>query len=784
MPKTKDDEYYVKTSDVDAIRKRPSMYVKTIGEGGVLHLCKEIIDNNTDECYKKKSPGNRIIINVTENELFTRDNGRGIPTKMLRKVFETMQAGSNMERAGGSTKGENGAGSTCVLALSSYLEVTTLRPDEQKKLTLIYDEAELREERLEDYTGNDHGLLLRFRPSKKILGVDKIPIDELVSWIEEMEYTLPSDIVCEYTVNGVTKTIEHRNLIDYIDVNIGRENLMCEPLIVCCDGEYIETIDEVEHKRTFEFEIIFAYSDPDKYKDDDIRESWMNMIHTTNNGDHMNGAINGFVKYMTKKVCAKNKKFEDQDLKKDILAHLNVLVKGSADIATMFSAQGKDYLLLKSFGNVIAKTVFKELDSKYHSAVADMVDVIIGNNRARIEGEKARSINSITKDKKKWTLPDTFYPASSIKTDMPKELYLCEGNSAGGGLLSARDPKYQALLCFKGKSLNVAKGDIDAIKALASVPLENLTNILGCGIGPTFDMRKLKFPVIIIATDADIDGYHIRTIMLTFFMRFMPDLIREGHVYVIEPPLYELRKGKKVLYAASPKEYIDACIDNINDFVVELPKAKTTINAKSFIRNNFDYRTNIDEVSHERLINRYLVEYIADGFVKYGNTSNFINHIDDWLRSLSKVYKEIGFDHETNQVHAVIDYIDQLVVIDDELMEKLSYAIEVIKTNGLLIKELENGKCVKQTTLLRFFEYVEDMYPKVVDRYKGLGSSPAKVSREFIMDPRTRRAIRITMNNIDTFTRINDLMGDSKENVKQRKGMLMDFPFTKDMLDN
>ena len=362
---------------------------------------------------------------------------------------------------------------------------------------------------------------------------------------------------------------------------------------------------------------------------------------------------------------------------------------------------------------------------------------------------------------------------------------MCEGESAGGGLKMARDAKFQALLCFKGKSLNVAKGDTDAVKALASLPFENLTNILGCGIGPTFNINKLKYPKILIATDADIDGYHIRTILLTFFMRFMPDLIREGHVYVIEPPLYELRKGKQLLYASSPKEYTEVCINNIGHMIVELPKAQLQCEAEDFVRNAFEYRSTIMNVSHERLVNRYLVEYIAYGFVKYCNVQNFIKHIDEWLRSLSKIYKEIGFDHNTHQVHATIDFVDQLVEIDEELMCKLSYAIEIIKDYGLLIKEMDNNNnCIKQTTLLRFFEYIEDKYPKIITRYKGLGSSPAQVSREYITDPRTRRAIKITMNNVNTFSRISDLMGDSKENVKHRKEMLMEFPFTKDMIDN
>lgn len=781
----RDDKYNIIKNDVERIRAVPTMYISSVGETGVFHLCKEIIDNNYDECYKANSPGNHITLIISEEEITTSDNGRGIPTNKMREVFETMQAGSNMEKAGGETRGVNGAGSTCVLALSSYLKVVSLRTIEKKKLTLVYKDAVLVEEKLEDYNGKEHGLTVTFRPSKKALGYDKIPVERLRIWLNDFNYTLPDSIHMEYTINNEHTVVEHRNLHQLFNEFIKDEEMFCKPLVIECNGGLTESHLDKTYDRHFRVKAAFVYSNPEIYHGDDIRVSWMNTINMTQHGSHMDGCINGFIKYMTKKVYAKNKKFEGEDLKKDILAHLNVVVKCDTDLAHMFSSQAKDRVFSKPLEKVIAETIFNELDSKYNSQVNEMVDVIVGNHRARIEGEKARSINSITRDKKKWTQPDQFYPCSSIKTDMPKEIFLCEGDSAGGGLKLARDAKYQALLTFRGKSLNVAKGSVDEVRALASVPLENLTNSLGCGIGPTFDIRKLKYPNILIATDADIDGYHIRTILLTFFLRFMPDLIREGHVYVIEPPLYELRQGKKMLYVASQKEYADACIKSIGKLEVELPKFKIKCDAREFVRESFEYRNVIVAASYERFVNRYLLEYIADGFVKYGTVDNFIKHMNEWLCSLTKIYKEIGFNPDTNQLHATIDLVDQLVVIDDKLMESLSYVIEVIKKYGLLIRDNGvDGRTISQTTLLRFFERIEDGYPKIVQRYKGLGSSQPIITREFVTDPRTRRAIKITMNNIDTFTRINDLMGDSKDNIKNRKELLMNFPFTKDMLDN
>lgn len=785
--KFEDDKMYIKKNDIDAVRRRPSMYVASTGDYGVFQLCNEIISNNRDECYKKKSPGNKIEIDIKDKELYTRDNGRGIDTTLLQQIFETMQAGSNMERAGGMTAGENGAGTVCVVALSSYLKVTSLRPSEKKKLTLIYEESVLKERIEEDYKGDDHGLLLWFRPSKKIFGTDKIPKDLLIPWLEEMSYTLPKDIDIEYTVDGKTKQVVHKSLLDFVDKKIGLVNMMSKPLSIEVTGDIRELYMGEEYDREFVVEAILCYSDPEVYHGDDYRHSWMNMLYTSENGAHMDGVVNGYIKYITEKVYEKNKKLANEDIKKDILAHLNVFVKAGCTMATMFSAQAKDRVMTKQLEKAINAAIYKELVSSYNSSVAEFIEIIVGNHRARIEGEKARTLNSMTKEKKKWSIPDSYYPASSVKTDQPKELFLVEGESAGGGLKLARDTRFQALLTFRGKSLNVLKNSIDAVRALQSLPLENLTKILGCGIAENFDIKKLKFDKILIATDADIDGYHIRTILLTFFIRFMPQLIELGKVYVVEPPLYEIKSGKDKMYAASQSEYLDMCIDSIGNIEISFPMRKNLkgYNVKDFVREAFDYRSIIQEQSYERCVNRYLLEYIAEGFVKYGSVDKLIDDVDPWLATLTGVYREIGFDPNNNQLHATIDYIDQLVVIDDKLFDSLKYPMEVINKFGMAIKFKDVGSSVtKSTTLLNFFEQIEDRYPKIIQRYKGLGSSAPKITRDIVTDPRTRRAIKITMNNIDTYTRVGILMGDSKEQKLARKELLMEFPFTKEMLDN
>jgi len=296
------------------------------------------------------------------------------------------------------------------------------------------------------------------------------------------------------------------------------------------------------------------------------------MIHTPQNGAHVDGIIRGFSRAITERIIRKQKKFESIDIKKDIVAHMNIVVKAGTDFAHMFTSQSKHSVNNKVLGKAIEDAAYSVLSKSNDSVLNEMVEVIIGNHRARIEGEKMRNVASTTKALKSWQKPDSYYPCATIKTPEPKELFLVEGNSAGGGLKGARNAKYQAILTFRGKSLNV--WDLTLDRALQSTPWLNLVKVLGCGIGPTFDIKKLIFDKIIIATDADIDGYHIRVGICAFFVKFLPEIIRAGKLYIAEPPLYKLMKDKNVCYVASQTEYLQVCVDSIGGMELEFPEMK------------------------------------------------------------------------------------------------------------------------------------------------------------------------------------------------------------------
>ena len=775
MALMKDDKMDIITNDIERIRKRPTMIVGFVGSKGILHLCKEIINNNTDECFKKESPGDTIHIYITKDYIISEDNGRGLPTNLLRTIHETSQAGSNMTRAHGASAGENGIGTTAFTALSSELEVTTFRPQEKKKLTIRYKEGKLVDEVLETYKEKHHGLRTYFKPSKKIMGESEIPVKELVEWIKGFEYTLQPSTNVIYNVYDTEYRIQHKTIDQYFSEVIPEDKFMCPPIRIECDGKLNEIVMGETYDRMFKIDAAVMYASPD-YRGEDLRESWMNMIHTAEGGSHINGVIQGFSKYITDRVLAKKKSLEDDDLRRDILMHLNVAVKADCDFANIFASQEKSKVDSKTLAQAISKAVYQKLCDMNQSKLNDFVEIVIQNNRVRKEGEKVRNVTAESK-KKQWTKPASYLPCSSIKTPQPKELYLVEGNSAAGGINAARNATFQAILMFRGKSLNTWDLTID--EALKSNVWFDLVKVLGCGVGAGFDMKRLNFDKIIIATDADVDGYHIRVEQASFFLKYLPEIIHAGKLYIAEPPLYKLVSGKQVSYVTTQTEYIQECVRSVGNLKLQFKHGVvSSTSGKVFIEEAFNYLDDLIDASLDRSVNRFLLEYIAYGMMNAGSLETFLDKIHDWLRATLKVFPELGFDPKSNQIKATIDLTDQVVVVDHELYNKLLPIITIQEKYGMTV--VCDGV---ETTLAQFFENIQRKYPIIKDRYKGLGSSDPKVLREIIMDPKTRRIFRVDASDVNIMQTYDMLIGKGKDAMKARKEMIMNFEWKPSDID-
>jgi DNA gyrase subunit B len=472
-----------------------------------------------------------------------------------------------MKRASGATSGENGTGTACYTALASEIIIESRRPQEKKKLTLIYQEGILVDEILEEnYTGPS-GMTTTFKPSKQIMGSKDIPIDILLEWFKGFDYTLDKGTKFEYWVNKKHYQVKHKDIDQFFDDKITDDKRLNEPIFFQCKGAVDETFNNKTETKDFTVEAAIIYSNAD-YKGESIRYSWMNRIYNMSNGDHMNGTINGLSKYVIQRVIKKNSKLKDDDLKRDVLANLHVVIKCSCTMAHMFSGQSKEKVMNTPLRNAITEAVFKELNRMSQTRLDELVEICIQNNRVRKAGEQSRHLKSATRTTK-WEKPSSYIPAASSIPKSQRELFLVEGLSAMGGLRAARDNN-QAILAFRGKNLNVWEEDLTRVmKNDPKNPWLNLVQILECGIGPTFDINKLAFDKILIATDADVDGYFIVVGFLAFLYKYMPEIISSGRVYICEPPLYKVLKNKDELYVASKNELIATSIRSINDIDIE-----------------------------------------------------------------------------------------------------------------------------------------------------------------------------------------------------------------------
>ena len=781
----KDDVMYIKNSDIDAIQHRPSMYISQVGLGGAGQICRELIDNSRDECTKKDSPGNEIWIEINDKHLLVRDNGRGIPTDILQKVYETNQAGSNMLRAGGETVGENGSGTALATAFGGKLIVTSIRPNEKKKLTLEYHDGKLVDKKLEKYTGTDHGLINYWEPSKFYLGTDKIPVDDIAAWLKDFDYTINGEYKINYKIKNKEYKVEHKPLKKYVQLHCMDENAFSTfPMEFSCKGKLDEEFMGKTYHRNFSLEAVLIYAHPD-YTDELICQSWMNKINTIQHGSHLNGVLKGYQMFITEKCIKRNKKLEDEDLRKDILNHLHIVVNARCNLAHMFSGQTKYNCISPTLEKAIINATYESLNKNISKELVDQfVDMVIGNHRARVAGEQSRNINKAIKEDKKWIQPKNFIPCSNVKCEFPRELYIVEGNSAGGGLRAARDARFQAIYQARGKTMSTWNKSIEEI--LKSQVWRDLIKTLGCGIRETFNIKKLKYDKIIISTDADIDGFQIRVLDVAIFVQEYPEIINEGRLYIAEPPLYRLVRGKEHFYVATQNEYIDACIKSIGDIKIEFPQSHINIGTSEFVHQTFDYLTTLRDTAISRNVNAQLLEYVAWGIaINDGDLNKFIKNINKWLKRMTSVYPELGFDEVTNQISAVIDYNDQLVVLDEFLIESLRPIIDVISKYGVMITYKSRKLNTEVTnTLSTFYVDMEKYYPTITNRYKGLGQSPAQVSKEVIMDPRTRRIIRLTMNDALIMQQMAILLAKDKESLNARKDLISRFHFTKNDIDN
>ena len=538
---------------LEAVRKRPGMYIGSTSGRGLHHLVYEIVDNAIDEALAGFCTHIEVMINK-DNSITVIDNGRGVPVHINHKtgrpaievVYTVLHAGGKFGGGGYKVSGGlHGVGASVVNALSEWLEVQVKRnghiyQQRYERGKICYDLKIVGDCDIEDT-----GTKVTFLPDSEIFQETTVfEFDILMHRLREMAFLTKG---IKITLTDLREGLEQQKVFHYeggIKEFVQYLNKSKEPLysqIIYCEGV----------KDNVQVEVAFQHNDG--YNE--VVDSFVNNIKTPEGGTHLTGFRNSLTKTFND-YARKNKILKDSDQGlsgDDIREGLTAIVSVKIE-DPQFEGQTKQKL-----GNTVARGAVDSIVSEQltyfleqNPAVAKSIcEKSLLAQRAREAARKARDLT-----RRKTALESTSLPGKladcSDKNPKNCEIYIVEGDSAGGSAKTARSRATQAILPLRGKILNVEKARLDRI--LGNAEIKAMITAFGTGIHEDFDISKLRYHKIIIMTDADVDGAHIATLLLTFLYRFMPDLIREGHVYLAQPPLYKVEKNKKVWYAYNDDE--------------------------------------------------------------------------------------------------------------------------------------------------------------------------------------------------------------------------------------
>ena len=742
---------------LEAVRKRPGMYIGDTNINGLHHLIYEVVDNSIDEAMAGYC--NKIEITLTKNRsAIISDNGRGIPVDIhptenmpaATVVLTVLHAGGKFEKDAYKVSGGlHGVGVSVVNALSKKLIMTIKRDgkiyrQEFEKGIPITDLIIIGDT-------NRTGTTIEFWPDEEIFETVDFKYDILYKRFKELAYLNPNITISFKDERVDKKDIFHfeGGLIQFVN-DLNKKSPLTKPISIS------EKIEDVE------VDIALIYNEG--Y--DEKVLSFVNNIKTPEGGTHESGFRAGLTRaisnYLSQNANSKDKsvKITGDDVREGLVSIISVKVP-----EPQFEGQTKGKLGSSYVKPIVQKLTYEKLVKYFEENPIEAKTIMnkaLAAARGREAAKKARELIRRKDAMSVGTLPGKLADCQS-KDPTISELYLVEGDSAGGSAKQGRDRVFQAILPLKGKILNVEKARLD--KVLKSDEIKNMITALGCGIADEFDESKLRYHKIIIMTDADVDGSHIQTLLLTFFFRFLKPIVEKGYLYIAQPPLYRYKKGKKEVYLKDEVELNRFLIKNgIDSLDIDGVKKEILVDFFNLIAH---YRMILKEIEKRYSlveVVRYLIE--NKDLLALPNSELF-KKISDFLKDLGFNILSSKVDEEIIHLYVQTDEGLEEIVIDDKLLTdpfyiEALYIYDKIKSN--------TPDVLKDKDILKILEEVEKSAKKgaYIQRYKGLGEMNPEQLWETTMNPENRRLLRVTVDDAQSASDVFNLfMGDEVEPRKR-----------------
>ncbi len=787
---------------LEAVRKRPAMYIGSTGIQGLHHLVYEVVDNSIDEIMAGGC--NKIdVILKDDNVCSVSDNGRGIPVDQMKDVKDpklkgksalevvltVLHAGGKFDKEKGGYKisgGLHGVGVSVVNALSEWLMVEVKR--DGKIWTQEYERGKPKTEVKAIGTTNEHGTTVSFKPDEQIFGNNKFSFDTLSNRLRELAFLNPGvriNIIDEREDKKYTFFFEGgiKQFVKFLNTN--KTVLHPDPIFISKqEGDYY-------------LDLAIQYNN--EYSENVY--SFVNNIKTIEGGTHLSGFRSALTRvvndYIKKYELVKEKDYSvsGDDVREGLTAVISVKLP-----QPQFEGQTKTKLgnsevegIVKSLTGDALNTFFEENPTVAKAICNKAIDA----QRAREAARKAKELA-----RRKGAILDSGLPgklADCQERDASKtELYIVEGDSAGGSAKQARDRVFQAVLPLRGKILNVEKSQL--VKIISNEQVRTLISAIGTGVGEGedgFNIEKLRYGKIIIMADADVDGQHIRTLLLTFFYRQMRPLIENGHIFIAQPPLYKVKKGKFESYFQTEEELnqwiLNQALDNVSvkdksgkeidkkklkelvSFVINIESILRKLEVKSLTLNdylNFERSGKVPVFRAEVEPGNYRYFYSEKEWLDY--ETEFINKRKEQLK---QELKEENMERETdlgpsfqtlNEFTKLSNISKKLKDFGYSLDEYLSVLDDTVKEDKR--KQIFSLKTEKNDYKIYDLKSLNEVINKegttgaTIQRYKGLGEMNPEQLWETTMDPKRRKLLKVTLeDSAEAEAIFTTLMGDNVE---------------------